>query len=83
MNAFPIMMAISISSINMPVEERVKNPVIALYTDCDTEFISGYPVSENEATVVISDMFTTPFTLYVRVSCPQGSEGSFQIEVTI
>lgn len=83
LGAFPILMAITISSENLPTNERIKNPVIALYTDCNTELVSGYPVNENEATVIVSDMFATSFTLYVRVSCPQGDEGAFQIEVTV
>lgn len=64
--------------------QGIKEPVIAVYSNCDTFFRSAVGEANlQQADLIITDVFTSDFTYYIRVSAREGDEGKFNISITV
>lgn len=80
----PIVAGISVSTIGIDTDIAMQYPLIAVYSDCAGTLVQAeVPGTSTEVTTVLSDVFATSFTYYVRVSCSTGNEGYFNLEITV
>jgi hypothetical protein len=62
----------------------ITNPAIALYTSCSAGSLQTAEIGNGqEHSILESGIFNTSFTYYIRVSAPDGSEGKFDISISI
>lgn len=78
----PINMAVSVKG-SPYGSNGVTNPAIAIYSSCSSASLVHADISPNQdITIILSGIFASSFTYYVRVSAPDGSEGKFDIALT-
>lgn len=65
--------------------DGVNQPVIAVYDSCGGTLVDAEVgiYSKKQADIILSGMFTSSFTYYIRVSAAEGNEGKFDISLTV
>lgn len=80
----PNAMAVTVNGADYGAE-GITNPVIAVYTTCSAGSLvqaDVAPGGSQTVSTVLSGIFGTSFTHYIRVSAPDGQEGKFTISIT-
>lgn len=79
----PIAMTLSVDGVPYSTN-GIKEPVIAMYSDCDTlEAIETGEANLQQVDLIVTDIFTSSFTKYIRVSAREGDEGKFNMTITV
>lgn len=66
--------------------EGVLEPLLAIYSDCNAVDLIEAEVPQGgtkEINITLTDMFTTAQTFLLRVACPEGYEGNFDLTLTV
>lgn len=65
--------------------EGIVEPLLAIYSDCAGTLIEAdVPQGgAQEINITLTDIFSTAQTFYLRVSCPDGYEGKFDVTLTV
>jgi len=79
----PIVMSITADGIPYG-SEGIVEPYLAVYSSCTPGLVEAdVPISGSQSIdIIISDVFTSNFTYYIRVACVDGNQGKFNISVT-